>query len=79
MFGKSAKDLAGPVSKSLERGNGINLGFGAHEGLQMGRLSPRKLGGTTLTSLVGDYARLVDGLQAELSHINKASSKSLAD
>lgn len=46
---------------------GIDLGFGAHEGLHLGRMSPRKLSSTKKAQLTQEYRALVDGLEAELS------------
>lgn len=46
---------------------GIDLGFGAHEGLHLGRMSPRKLASTNKSQLTREYRMLVDGLETELS------------
>lgn len=46
---------------------GIDLGFGAHEGLQLGRMSPRKLASTNKAQLTREYRTLVDGLEKELN------------
>lgn len=49
---------------------GIDLGFGAHEGLHLGRMSPRKLSSTKKAQLTQEYRALVDDLEAELSKSN---------
>lgn len=46
---------------------GIDLGFGAHEGLHLGRMSPRKLASTKKPQLTREYRTLVDGLEKELN------------
>lgn len=46
---------------------GIDLGFGAHESLHLGRMSPRKLASTNKAQLTREYRTLVDGLEAELN------------
>lgn len=46
---------------------GIDLGFGAHEGLHLGRMSPRKLVSAKKPQLTPEYRTLVDSLQAELN------------
>ncbi|CAM1503187.1 Fc.00g079630.m01.CDS01 [Cosmosporella sp. VM-42] len=58
---------------------GIDLGFGAHEGLQVGRMSPRK---ATITNqcqtLNGEYGALVHGLKDELSRTETKESSVLS-
>lgn len=49
---------------------GIDLGFGAHEGLHLGRISPKKLNSTKKAQLTHDYRALVDGLETELNKSN---------
>ena len=68
-----------PSKQKRPRNNhrGIDLGFGAHEGLQVGRVSPRKATiGNKSRRLNDEYASLVDGLQQELADLepNKASN-----
>lgn len=46
---------------------GIDLGFGAHEGLHLGRMSPRKLASTKKPQLTPEYRTLVGGLETELN------------
>lgn len=53
---------------------GIDLGFGVHEGLHLGRISPRKLTSAKKAELTPEYRMLVDGLQAEL---NKSQGQGL--
>lgn len=56
---------------------GIDLGFGAHEGLQFGRASPRKATiGHKSRRLNPEYANLIDGLYEELADLepNKSSN-----
>lgn len=49
---------------------GIDLGFGAHEGLHLGRMSPRNLNSTKKAQLTHEYRMLVDGLETELKKSN---------
>lgn len=46
---------------------GIDLGFGAHEGLHLGRMSPRKLASAKKPQLTPEYKALVSGLDTELN------------
>lgn len=46
---------------------GIDLGFGAHEGLHLGRMSPKNLTSTKEAQLTQEYKTLVDGLDKELN------------
>lgn len=62
---ENAKGRVGPQ-------RGIDLGFGAHEGLHLGRMSPRKLASAKKPQLTPDYRTLVDGLESEL---NKSQSQ----
>lgn len=59
-----------PKEKSagrIGRQKGIDLDFGAHEGLHLGRMSPRKLASTKKAQLTPEYRTLVDGLRTELN------------
>lgn len=58
---------------------GIDLGFGAHEGLQVGRASPRKatIGGQK-RKLNEEYDDLIHGLNDELSKTKPQESSALA-
>ena len=83
MFGSSAQDraVAHPLHAAplQARREGIDLGFGAHEMLYPGRLSPKKLPiKRAAARLEGGYGDLLEGLQRELGQINKGSSTQLA-
>ncbi|KAH8885945.1 hypothetical protein GQ53DRAFT_346651 [Thozetella sp. PMI_491] len=60
---------AAVAPKDQERGKGIDLGFGAHENLQLGRLSPKKL--QRKTELPREYSELLRGLEDELASIDQ--------
>ena len=64
---KIQEDPEHEVSKTQagQRRTGIDLGFGAHENLHIGRTSPRKLLRTGVLSK--DYQSLLQGLQEELA------------
>lgn len=66
VVGQPKEKAAGRVGPQ----KGIDLGFGAHEGLHLGRMSPRKLSSTKKAQLTQEYRALVDGLEAELSKSN---------
>lgn len=74
MFG----DVSDPPVKRSGRVSGqkgIDLGLGAHESLQLGRLSPRRLTRRTNASQVdGEYDDLLATLEAELREVNKVSA-----
>ncbi|KAJ0115579.1 hypothetical protein J7T55_010402 [Diaporthe amygdali] len=53
------------------RQKGIDLGFGAHEGLHLGRMSPRKLTSSKTSHLNEEYRALIDGLQTELQSLSQ--------
>ncbi|KAL1846421.1 hypothetical protein Daus18300_014264 [Diaporthe australafricana] len=53
-------------ARGLSRQKGIDLGFGAHDGLQLGRMSPKRLTSTKTSQLNQEYRALVDGLEDEL-------------
>lgn len=63
-------------TEQLGRPKGIDLGFGVHESLQLGRMSPRKLTGINHLPMDGDYQDLLKGLQRELRDINQISTRS---
>ncbi len=53
-----------------ERARGIDLGFSAHENLQLMR-SPLKTAGRQKGASLGEYARLIEDMQAELARVGK--------
>ncbi|KAF7550647.1 hypothetical protein G7Z17_g5587 [Cylindrodendrum hubeiense] len=61
--------------KQQAKTKGIDLGFGAHEALQIGRASPRKLTiGNQKPTLNHEYDDLVRGLDRELSREHQGSA-----
>ena len=62
-----------PAGTPIPKKRGIDFCFEAHQGLRPGRPSPQKLARPWTTSLHGDYAALVDGLDSELRRIKQGS------
>lgn len=60
--------------KPSGRQRGIDLGFGAHERLHLGRLSPRKLPRGKPGQLTADYSDIINGLQQELAEVSKLAA-----
>jgi hypothetical protein len=62
--------------KQRQKENGIDFGFGAHEALQLGRVSPKK---TTFgkQKLIGEYDDLVSTLEQELQSTKPQKSSAL--
>lgn len=71
MFSDIADQPQGKGAGRLARQKGIDLGFGAHEGLQLGRMSPKKLLSTKTSQLNQEYRALVDGLEKELNSMSR--------
>lgn len=66
MFGERTEGAPSPSkSKTRKSGKGIDLGFGAHENLRLGRMSPLK-GASRKVGLSSDYRALLQGLESEL-------------
>ncbi|KAH6971565.1 HAUS augmin-like complex subunit 6 N-terminus-domain-containing protein [Ilyonectria sp. MPI-CAGE-AT-0026] len=64
-----------PTQKRQATTKGIDLGFGAHEALQVGRASPRKPTiGNQKPTLNDDYQTLVQGLEQELTRGPQSSA-----
>lgn len=73
MFG----NVSSPSAKRSGRSGGktgIDLGLGAHESLQLGRLSPRKLTRTEASRVDGEYDELLTSLETELRKVDKISA-----
>lgn len=73
MFDKVAGEPMGKPTEPSRRQRGIDLGFGAHETLHLGRLSPRKLALGKPRKLAGEYEDLVEGLREELARLDKGN------
>jgi hypothetical protein len=73
MFGESGPQRAAKQPESQSKPKGIDLGFKAHENLQFGRLSPRKLPHPTPRQLDSHYEALVSGLKSDLARISPAA------
>lgn len=74
MFGDGTSEPPSPSKAKLQsRGKGIDLGFGAHEDLRLGRMSPRKTTNTKPRGnwINGEYRDLLDGLRDELADADK--------
>lgn len=52
---------------------GLDFGFGAHESLQLGRLSPRKLSKATPANLGAEYQGLLGSLEKDMRAIDRVS------
>jgi hypothetical protein len=66
-FGDSVNQRPVTTPEPKNRTNGIDLEFGAHESIHIGRMSPRKLPSRRPPKLNSEYASLVDTFQQELS------------
>lgn len=66
--------VAEKEEKPSTRQKGIDLGFGAHESLHFGRLSPRKLPRGRSGQLTGEYADIVNSLQQQLAELDKPAA-----
>lgn len=82
MFGGRSEPAPSPSKKTAAapKSKGINLGFGAHESLRIGRMSPRKaVGDLKPTNKINDeYSDLLADLKKELADAEKTPSGSLA-
>lgn len=74
LFGDDVNEARGKGNQNPGQKKGIDLGFGAHESLQPGRTSPRKLTGANVTGLDGEYRSLLKDLETELKVISQGSS-----
>lgn len=74
ILGEAYSDpVEGEVQPSSQQ-KGVNLGFGAHENLHLGRMSPKKLPRGRPGQLTAEYADIITGLQDELEQVNKGST-----
>ncbi|KAK3940274.1 HAUS augmin-like complex subunit 6 N-terminus-domain-containing protein [Diplogelasinospora grovesii] len=74
MFGKAGPEPAASTELRPKQ-KGIDLGFRAHETLHYGRMSPRKLPRGKPGELQGEYAELIQGLEAELATIKRGTTQ----
>ncbi|ROW15161.1 hypothetical protein VPNG_03096 [Cytospora leucostoma] len=74
MFGGDDAEARNKGDEDLGRHKGIHLGFGAHEGLHPGCSSPRKVAGVKSLGLDGEYGKLLDDLNTELTKLERGSS-----
>lgn len=70
MFGDVSSDPGRQGSARVDRQTGIDLGFGVHESLQLGRVSPRKLASMESEKLHEEYGTLLGNMDTELKQIN---------
>jgi len=73
MFGKTDSQPVTKQPESQSKQKGIDLGFGAHESLRLGRLSPKKLPLAKPSRLDSHYEALVNGLKSDLDSISPAT------
>lgn len=74
MFGDTNKKTPETSDKSTKHKKGIDLNFGGHESLHLGRSSPRKIHSTKSDPLSREYDDLIHDLEKELKDINKGSA-----
>jgi hypothetical protein len=73
MFGDETGAVLSPSKARVHsRKKGIDLGFGAHENLQVGRVSPVKAIEGGDHTINAEYRELLDGLRNELAVVDKA-------
>lgn len=74
MFGNVSDQPQRKDNEQFDRQKGIDLGFGAHESLQLGSTGLKKLTGVKHLPMEGDYRDLLKGLESELRDINQSSA-----
>jgi hypothetical protein len=74
ILGKSSSDPVEEEVQPSSRQKGVDLGFGAHDNLHLGRMSPKKLPRGRPGQLTAEYADIITGLQDELDQVNKEST-----
>ncbi|KAH8911165.1 hypothetical protein BR93DRAFT_908021 [Coniochaeta sp. PMI_546] len=73
IIGTPSTEKAGKEDQHSTRQKGIDLGFGAHENLHLGRLSPRKIPRGRPGQLTAEYSDIIDSLQEQLAEISKVT------
>lgn len=69
----SNEGAEGEVQPSTQR-RGVDLAFGAHESLLLGRLSPRKLPRSLPDQLNAEYSDIINGLQQDLVEASRPAA-----
>jgi hypothetical protein len=73
VLGDPADDLVQAKTQPPRKQKGADLGFGAHENLNLIRMSPiRKLALSKPAQLTAEYTDIISGLEKELEHVSKA-------
>lgn len=78
MFGDVVGQPGGEAAGRVGPQKGIDLGFGVHEGLHLGRASPGKLAAGKKVELTPEYRMLLDGLKAELKKTDRPAITKLS-
>ncbi|KAB5555084.1 HAUS augmin-like complex subunit 6 N-terminus-domain-containing protein [Coniochaeta sp. 2T2.1] len=71
IVGTASSQIGHEEGRTTVRQRGIDLGFGAHENLLLGRMSPRKLPRGKPGQLTAEYSDIIDSLQHELTEVSK--------
>lgn len=74
MFGNTGGKPTIDSGAHTSRQKGLDFGFGVHESLHPGRLSPRKPARSTPSDSGSEYHRLVSGLERDLKAIDRVST-----
>lgn len=74
MFGRDGPELVANKPE-VQSKKGIDLGFGAHEKLHLGRGSSKKIPAGKPAALDSHYKGLIDSLQSELARVSPATSR----
>ncbi|OIW28656.1 hypothetical protein CONLIGDRAFT_632910 [Coniochaeta ligniaria NRRL 30616] len=74
ILGSPSTEEAEREEEPSTRQRGIDLGFGAHENLHLGRLSPRKLPRGRPGQLTTEYSDIIDSLQQQLAEVDKPAA-----
>ncbi|KAJ9137775.1 HAUS augmin-like complex subunit 6 N-terminus-domain-containing protein [Coniochaeta hoffmannii] len=77
--GTASADTPKREAQLSTRHTGIDLGFGAHESLHLGRLSPRKLPRGRPGELTAEYSDIINALQQELADVGKPCARTRFD
>ena len=82
LFGEPSKAVPSPSKKAAaaaaRAARGVDLGFGAHEDINLGRMSPRKQPTGMGPRVNGHYRNFLDSLKEELAEGGKPKTNTLA-
>lgn len=74
MFGDTGDKPTVDPGVHIDRQKGFDFGFGVHESLHLGRLSPRKLAKSTSSDSRTEYQELLSSLERDMKNIDQVSN-----